>query len=198
MGGGQVRGGRLFDGSLSWRRLRGVLGVAVLLCSVLLPTAARASASRVRLDEVRSNRTTSLGAIEVQASPRQVRAAVLDFAQWPRLFSDVKWVKVKRRTASEAIIEVKSRSLGPTNMLRVRLDDPSGTRFETLDGRGVHLRGQFAFEPLDQDRTRIRGALQTKLTGLLGWVVSERSVRKERQNKLKSYLGDIGTWFSKK
>lgn len=120
-----------------------------------------------------------------------------DFEGWPRLFKDVKRAEVKRRTATEAIVEFESRTLGHSHTLRIQTGDPNRTRFEVTDGHGIELSGEFSLEPITEGVTRIRGHLHNKATGFFGWFVSDASVREKREAKLRHDLQDLHTRFGR-
>jgi hypothetical protein len=137
----------------------------------------------------------ALGAVEVHASPTEVRDALLDFVRWPALFYDVTSAAVKSRTPTHTVVEVRSRSFKRPQKLRVRTDDPNRTPFELIDGRGVRVTGEFSFEPARPGVTRIRGQLQTEAKGVFGLIVRDRKLRSESRSKLQGYLEDLGKRF---
>lgn len=137
----------------------------------------------------------ALGAVEVHATPAEVRSALLDFVRWPALFDDVTSAAVRSRTPSHTVVEVRSRSFKRAQKLRVRTDDPNRTPFELIDGRGVKVTGEFSFEPARPGVTRIRGHLQTEAKGVLGLIVRDSKLRSESRSKLLGYLVDLGERF---
>lgn len=137
----------------------------------------------------------ALGAVEVHATPAEVRQALLDFVRWPALFEDITSTSVKSRTDSHALIEVRSRSFKRPQKLRVRIDDSARTPFELVDGKGVKVAGEFSFEPARPGVTRVRGFLRTEATGVLGLIVRDKTLRHESSKQLRGYLEDLGRRF---
>lgn len=177
---------------------RAALSLAVLfLLALLVVPIASAAHSTVRVWQPRDDQYGSEGTVEVHATPAEIHAAVRDFEGWPRLFKDVKRAEVKRRTATEAIVEFESRTLGHSHTLRIQTGDANRTRFEVTDGHGIELSGEFSLEPITEGVTRIRGHLHNKATGFFGWFVSDASVREKRETKLRHDLQDLHTRFGR-
>lgn len=175
---------------------RTVLAAIILLSAVLVPSEVRSSPPSIFVTDM-ADGSTSVGVVVLQALPVDVSAAVADFPNWPRLFSDVKWTKVKRRSPGEFLGKYESISLGHAHELQVVVRPGRRIRFEIIAAHGVDLWGEFAFAPDGSGGTQVRYVLHSDVTGVLGWFASEASVRRTRRAKVRRDLEDLARRFAR-
>lgn len=165
--------------------------IAMLLLTVWLSggvvTASPASILVTEADD----EGTSVGVIALDARPEEVHAALTDFPNWPKLFSDVRWTKVKRRNAGHIQGEFQSLSLGHAHELEVFARPPSQVRFQVVPEHGVDLWGEFVLAPAGSGGTHVRYALHSDVAGILGWFASNSSLRDKRRAKVRRDLQDL-------
>lgn len=134
----------------------------------------------------------------VDATPEEVYNVVTDYANWPRIFTDVTEVRVLAGGRDHARVRFESRAIGRS--VTVELDNVPGqrVRFRGIEGPpGGKAGGEYVLTPIgDGTRTHVRARLYMEVTGAPGWFVSDERVREMRRKKLMSDLRDTARLFA--
>ena len=142
---------------------------------------------------------TTEGTVVLAATPAEVYRAVTEYAQWKTLFSDVTSVRVRSGGGRrDATVEFRSRALGHQVTVRFDNDDGRVIRFQLIDGPpGARAWGEYVLEPRDGGRqTAIRATLYMDVKGAVGWLVTDNSIRRKREAKLRADLEDLAHRFN--
>jgi hypothetical protein len=166
--------------------------LAVVGCLGLGPVSA-APAPGVQVWEV--DEDTTAGLVEVNASPEAVARVLADFRGWPRLFRDVTSISVVSADPKEATLRINFKVIGHDHTYRV-VSGPQVVRAEMIDGEvGLKVLAEYRLEPgADGASTRVRLSVLASISGPVGWVIPDRTLRKRRVNKVQSDLSDLGKW----
>ena len=137
------------------------------------------------------------GSLTVAASPSQVYAAVTDYANWPRLLTDVESVKVESGGPRDARVRFKSKTFGHTVTIVFDNVTDRTIRFRGVEGPpGGHASGSFELVPLAGGKqTQITASVYMEVTGVPGVFVREPKVRAMREAKVRSDLLDLARHF---
>jgi hypothetical protein len=171
---------------------------AALALVCLLFAADAAAESPVRIWKGKKSATTE-GVVVLATSPAEVYRVVTDYAQWKTLFFDVTSVRVKSGGRRDATVEFESKALG--HEVTVRFDNTEGRviHFQLVEGPpGARAWGEYVLEPSDGGRkTTVRATLYMDVVGAMAWVVTDDSIRKKRERKLRSDLEDLAHRFNR-
>ncbi len=133
----------------------------------------------------------------VDAPPAKVYQLATDYGRWPELLSDVRSVKVDGGHR-DATVRFRSTALG--HEVAVKFDNVENQviQFDSVDAPpGARASGTYVLEPLDGGtRTRLTATLYLDVGGVVGLLVTDRSLRAMRQAKLRADLEDVEARFT--
>lgn len=131
--------------------------------------------------------------LTIDASPAEVYGLVTDYANWPRLLSDVRGVKVERPGRESAVVRFKSAAFGRTVTVEFANEANHIIRFKGIKGPpGGVARGTYLMEPIDGgQRTRVTATLYLDIVGPASLFVSDAKIKRMRHAKLRSDLSDV-------
>ena len=139
---------------------------------------------------------TTEATVTIDATPAEVYAVATDYANWRRVLSDIKSVRVVSGGRDRARVRFASKAL--QNTVTVELDNiPNrAIRFRGVEGPpGGRARGEYILDPIEGGtRTRVSARLYMNVVGVPGLFVFESQLRKMREAKLRRDLGDIERW----
>ncbi len=140
----------------------------------------------------------SFGVITVDAPPAEVYAVITHYAAWESVFSDVVWLRVVRGGRDDAVVKLRTKSLGNEATVQFENLPDQELRFRLIGGPpGARARGAYRLVPIDDgQRTRIEATLYMDVVGVPGVFISDRKIRSMRQGKLRADLEDAATWFA--
>jgi uncharacterized membrane protein len=155
-----------------------------------------AVAEPIQLSEVGENITE--GTVTIDASPQQIYDAVTDYANWPRLLSDVEKVRVLGGGRDDATVRFKSRALRHTVTVVFENVPGKSLRFRGIKGPpGGRARGEYVMTPIDGGkRTVVTARLYMDVVGAPSWFVRDKTIRAMRGRKLTADLQDVARRFA--
>lgn len=138
---------------------------------------------------------TVTGIVQVKLEPGEVWRAVSVLENWPRLFTDVRRLKVKGRRGDVIAAEIDTRifDCGP-HEYRVRIDDAARSMTMDIAALGLSASGSFVIEPGGGGTSTVRYSLTVEVKAPASWFASEADVRKKQERMVAAYLADIASW----
>ena len=117
--------------------------------------------------------------------------------EWPRMFSDIKWLRVVERSTDHWRVRLESKTMTcgahdyhiqfqRSRSGKVVIDAPGTTSsayFRVFDGK----------RPAD---ARVVYSLFIEIRGIVSWFVSERTLREKQEQMVERYLRDIDGLFN--
>ena len=178
-----------------WTTTQRLRLLAAILGLFVLGRAGPAAAEEATLTELGGAKTQ--GIIEVDASPARVYAVMTDYENWPNVLTDVKAASVKAGGRDDAKVRFDSRAMKHAVTVLFDNDADAAIRFRLVDGpRGARATGEYLLESVDGGkRTRITATLYMNVVGVVGWLVRDKTIRKMRQQKLRTDLEDGARYF---
>jgi len=160
-----------------------------------LALAATAAAEKATVTELGGKKTKAV--IEVNASPAEVYAIMTDYADWRKVLTDIRKVSVKSGGRRDARVWFDSRALKDRATVEFDNVEDAVVRFRLVDGPpGARSNGEYVLEGIDGGkRTRITATLYLDVVGAAGWLIRSKTIRKNRQQKLRVDLEDIARHF---
>lgn len=170
------------------------LGLGTSLLCAMIATEARADA--IQTFERPGHITEA--SVVIDATPEEAYALVTDYANWPRIFSDIKSVSVEGGGRENARVRFKSKALGTTVTVQFANEPGKAIRFKGIKGPpGGRAHGEYLLTPVDGGkRTLVTASLYVDLVGPTSWVVRGSKVPKMRDAKLRADLGDAADHFA--
>ncbi|HEU0035918.1 MAG TPA: SRPBCC family protein [Kofleriaceae bacterium] len=152
-----------------------------------------ASTTTIRMTHPSSSVTE--GEITVGASPDAVYAVLTDYEGWPRVFTYLDRVQIHTQQGDAVEIATVSKT-GKTAELRCRNERATRTvRFEQVNGR-AHVAADIAVKTGQAAGTAsIRVRMTAKVSGALGWLVSDATIRHKREQKITKDLRLLQAYF---
>jgi hypothetical protein len=96
----------------------------------------------------------------------------------------------------DAAVRIKSRALGHEATIRFDNEIDKALHFKLVDGPpGARTKGDYVLVAIDAGRrTRVDATLYMDVLGPTGWLVSDKKIRRMRQDKLRADLEDVARW----
>jgi len=172
------------------------LGICASLVLAAVASEAQAQPQTLALAELPDHVTQ--GRIVIDAPPAAVYALVTDYANWPRVFSDITKVSVESGGRDDARVRFRSRSLGHTVTVVFANAAPNKVSFRGVEGPpGGRAHGEYTFEPIDGGlRTRVTAELYMDVKGAPSWFVGDSKIRDMRRTKLSADFNDVASYFA--
>jgi len=188
-------GPRVAACEVMWTNTKPLPLLAAILGLFVLGRAGPAAAQEATLTELGGAKTQ--GIIEVDASPTRVYAVMTGYANWPHVLTDVKSAAVKAGGREDAKVRFDSRAMKHAVTVQFDNDADVALRFRMVDGpRGARATGEYLVVSLDGGRrTRITATLYMNVVGVVGWLVRDKTIRKMRQQKLRTDLEDVARYL---
>jgi hypothetical protein len=169
----------------------------VLACTVTATTAA-AAPPEIRVYESRTDSHITEGETTLAVDPDTAYAAVTDYARWPAMFPDIRQVFVTRRIGVDARVTFVHAN-GKRDNLHFR-NQPAARMmwFEDTGGR-AEVWAEITFVPGElPGTTRVHSRLYADVPGIASLVVSDRKLRKLREQRVRDDLAQLRRYFASK
>jgi hypothetical protein len=138
------------------------------------------------------------GQIDLATPAATVWQRVAQVREWPSIFSDLASFSVKSESRDGArwTIRFESRMLGHGQFdYFVSLDAANQSGLAVLSAPGVRAAASVTVVPIDDRRSRVLFAAFVDRYGVLGWFLSEQSLRWRQERLVEQNLGDLGRAF---
>lgn len=140
--------------------------------------------------------TVTEGEVTLPTPPDQVFAALVDYANWPKVFTYLDKVTIKSQRGNNAEIVTLSKK-NKAHALRFRNDPAKRTlRFVELGGR-ADVKAEIVVTAGDTaDTSVVKVRLEAEVGGMAGWFVSDSMVRGKREKKIIKDLSHVSAYFN--
>jgi hypothetical protein len=137
------------------------------------------------------------GDTTVDGEPNDIFAACIDYAKWTDIFPDVAKVIVTAQHGVDAKVTLVSPSGHRDNLHFHNQPAARMIYFEDTGNNGrAEVWAEIMFVPGDKPHTtRVHIKLYAEVKGIASIVVSDSSVRKQREQKIEGQLEHIRTYF---
>lgn len=173
------------------------LSAVLVITALVSPLLASAPDRSVSLTRDARDPRWLRGEVLVDASPAQVLERVARVDRWSELFSDVRSVKVVKRSAEHWHVRLDTRTMdcgehdyhitfSPGERLDLRIDAPGINAHGSLS---AHSTGKAA-----QSTVKFELFIDTK--GFMGWFIPERTLRKRQERMVRGDLEDLASSFT--
>lgn len=136
------------------------------------------------------------GQVDVASAPDAVWTRVSDVPNWPKLLSDVKWLKVLEKGKDRWRIKLETRSFEcGAHEYDVALRGGNLLTFE-IDAPGIDSKARVLVRPgASAGQANIVYSLYVRATGIVGWFVSEKELRRRQEAMVIRALTDLQRAF---
>lgn len=136
------------------------------------------------------------GMVTVPTDAQTVRARLRQVDTWPQLFSDIRSLRVTRRGGDEWTVRIETLTFDcGAHDYRVRFQ-PGGTVHLQIDAPGIdavaRMEVRDAYTP---GRAVVTYRLFVDAHGVVGWFVSEATLRRRQESMVTRYLTDLRRGF---
>lgn len=136
------------------------------------------------------------GQVNVNASPDAVWARVADVPNWPKLLTDIKWLKVLDKGKDRWRVKLETRTFEcGAHEYKVMLLGGRALTFE-IDAPGIDSKARVVVRPgASPSQANIVYSLYVRATGIMGWFISEKQLRGRQEAMVIRALTDIQRTF---
>lgn len=174
----------------------GLAGALVALGLTVADGSRAGAAGRARITRDAKDPRWLHGTISVSAPPDTVMTRLARVAEWPKLLSDIKSLRVVDHDGKRwhAKIETWTMNCGAHDYTIDVTHD--GVRL-SIDATGIHANGRIRIEPGAQDsRSTARFSLFVETSGIVGWFIPESTLRARQETMVRRDLEDIAKAFA--
>ncbi|HET9992804.1 MAG TPA: hypothetical protein VFQ65_29920 [Kofleriaceae bacterium] len=135
----------------------------------------------------------------VDGDPAAAYATCLDYAKWVEIFPDVQKVVVSDRKGVDAHVTLVAPN-GHRDNLHFHNQPAARMIYFEDTGNGGHadVWGEIVFAPGEAEHTtKLHIRLYADVKGLASWVVSDRDVRVQREQKIERQLTHVRGYFAR-
>ncbi len=174
--------------------------LAFVFVSLLLActsAAATASPPEIRVYESREHRQVTEGETTLAVDPDTAYAAAIDYPRWTTMFPNIQQVIVTRQVGVDARVTFVHND-GKRDNLHFR-NQPAARMvwFEDTGGR-AEVWAEITFLPGDlPGTTRVHSRIYADVRGIASLVVSDRKLRKLREQRVREDLSHLRTYFAR-
>jgi hypothetical protein len=139
------------------------------------------------------------GMVDVSAAPAEVWRRLQPVADWPKIFTDIKWLSVKQRAKSNIRVRLETRTFtcGAHDYV-IAMDPATQTGTLEIDAPGVDSRARLIVRKgAREGQANIAYSLYVKATGVVGWFISEEALHQKQEQMVQRYLRDLENAFGK-
>ncbi len=170
------------------------LTVLLAACIATAPVSAQTPAVRIWQG---SDPAITEGETVIDGDPADVYATVLDYAKWTDIFPDVAHVNV---TSQQQGIDARVTLISPTGHRdNLHFHNQPAARLiffeDTGNGGRAEVWGEIVFIADQPGTTRVHIRLYADVKGIATLVVSDGTVRKQRETKIERDLAHIHSYF---
>lgn len=136
------------------------------------------------------------GQVNVSALPEAVWARVADVPNWPKLLTDIKWLKVLDKGKDRWRVKLETRTFEcGAHEYTVTVLGGRALAFE-IDAPGIDSKARVLVRPgASAAQANVVYSLYVRATGIVGWFISEKELRKKQEAMLVRALTDIQRAF---
>lgn len=136
------------------------------------------------------------GQVNVSAPPDAVWARVADVPNWPKLLTDIKWLKVLERGKDRWRVKLETRTFEcGAHEYAVTLLEGRALTFE-IDAPGIDSKARVLVRSgASAKQANVVYSLYVRATGIVGWFISEKELRKRQEAMVVRALADIQRAF---
>ena len=137
------------------------------------------------------------GTITVGASPDRVFSRVERVDKWPTLLSDVKWVKVLEHEGSHWHVRLETRTMDcGAHDYHINVEAKRRLKF-VIDATGIDANGVISVGRGKDDAESLASfSLFIQTTGVFGWFIPDKLVRKRQESMVRRDLEDLAKAFT--
>ena len=176
-----------------------VLTAVITLMSPARPLAHAEGATPPRITWARDRNDPHWvqGQVNVGATPGAVWTRVADVPNWPKLLNDVKWVQVLERSKNWLRVKLETRTFDcGAHEYTVTLHDGQRLLTFEIDAPGIDSRARVLVRPgASAAQANVVYSLYVRATGIMGWFISEKELRKRQETMMLRALTDIQRTF---
>jgi hypothetical protein len=139
------------------------------------------------------------GRAEVATAPDMVWKRLEDVSRWPQVFTDIKWIRIKERRDGRIRVrlETKTFACGAHDYV-IRLDPGARQGTLQIEAPGVDSTARLIVRKgARADQSNVAYSLYVKATGIMGWFISESTLRQKQEQMVERYLLDLETTFGR-
>lgn len=137
------------------------------------------------------------GTISVSAPADQIKARVARVAEWPKLLSDIKSLKVIEHSGKRWHVKIETRTMdcgAHDYYIDVAAD---GNVTLVIDATGINANGRIAAKPSEHEGQSVaRFSLFVETSGVIGWFIPESTLRARQERMVRRDLEDIAKAFA--
>jgi hypothetical protein len=138
------------------------------------------------------------GQVDVATPPAAVWTRFEKVPEWPRIFSDIKWLEVKQKEAGDRWrirLETRSMDCGAHDYV-VSLDSKERRARLEIDAPGIDSKARLIVRAGSTPaQANVAYSLYVRATGIVGWFVSEKTLRKKQEQMVARNLADLQKAF---
>ncbi len=136
------------------------------------------------------------GQVSANASADTVFAKLQRVPEWPRLFTDIKSMKIIERGTDHWRIKLETRTFDcGAHEYHVRFESPRTARL-WIDAPGVTAVAYMrVLESATADTTRVVYSLFVEARGVMGWFISKEELQRKQEQMVVRYLADLERAF---
>lgn len=139
------------------------------------------------------------GQVVVPRAPADVWSRLRDVERWPRIFSDIRALRVVRRGGARWVVNLDTRAMedcGPHDY-RIRFDSARQLVDLEIDATGAEVVGRITVSPTRGGAaSTVTYSLYVRATGIVGWFVSTDDLRRIQEQMVVRYLRDLAGAFA--
>ncbi len=137
------------------------------------------------------------GRVDVATAPSAVWDRARDVPSWPKLFSDIRWLTVKAHDGSRWRVRLETRSMNCGSHEYDVVLEPAQRRVRLdIDAPGIDSRAWLIVrDGAPPAKADIRYSLYVRATGVMGWFISEKTLRAKQEQMVQRNLDDLRKAF---
>lgn len=161
----------------------------------LLACLTAAASSPVTWTRDASNPTRVSGRVELEAATDAVWTRMRDVESWPRLFSDIRALKVKSHEGNRWVLRLDTVAMdcGPHDYI-VQVHENRTISID-IDAPGLGANAVLGVRAGVGDGSVGTYEITVRIARILSWFVSEKELRTKQERMLLSYLEDFARAF---
>jgi len=153
--------------------------------------------STVKVWQANNNAAITEGETTLDGDASHLYATCLDYAKWTEIFPDIAKVVIAQQRGDEALVTLVAPGGHRDNLRFKRTPAARMIYFEDTGNSHAEVWAEIVFVPgATEHTTKLHIRLFADVKGVASWVVSDASVRQQREQKVQRQLAHVRAYFA--